>query len=67
MFALTLRRTCLVKFMAYWLHALEIAAAFEELADACWGKLLEMHTQVWLHPSHHAMLAAGQSCRAKVT
>lgn len=40
------RQTCLVKCLAYWLHGLEIAAAFEELADSCWSKLLQRHSQV---------------------
>jgi hypothetical protein len=40
------RRTHLHKCLAHWLHALEIAAAFESLADACWEKLLLRHAQV---------------------
>lgn len=44
--AVLCRRACLAKFLAFWLHALEIAAAFEELADTCWSKLLNRQSQV---------------------
>jgi hypothetical protein len=37
---------CLLKFISCWLHALDIAAAFEELADACYEKLLTRRAQV---------------------
>lgn len=42
------RVKCLLKFISCWLHALDIAAAFEELADACYEKLLRRRAQVRL-------------------
>lgn len=46
LFLLACRVKCLLKFISCWLHGLDIAAAFEELADACYEKLLRRRAQV---------------------
>lgn len=40
------RGVCLAKFLACWVHALDIATAFNELADTHWANILTRRSQV---------------------